>query len=147
MVESTRYRRMLDESIIPDDNLIAEILGKTALKRWNDIREFLTTNYDFPPELSFYGRKYGWSFRYRRKGKTLCTMFPEEKSFTVLVTLGRQEIEKAGKVLAEFNNDTRDLFQNAHQYHDGKWLFKRIRNLSDLKDVKTLITIKKKPGP
>lgn len=136
----------MNDEIVPDEEQIAEILGKTALKRWNDIREFLRTNYDFPPELSFYGKKYGWSFRYRRKGKTLCTLFPEEKSFTVLVTLGRQEIEKVGKTLAEFNEDTRGLFQNAHQYHDGKWLFKRIRNLSDLKDVKTLITIKKRPG-
>ena len=61
------------------------------------------------------------------------------------MTLGKKEVAEIRAGLFRFNETTVDLFNNAYQFHDGKWLYKRVLNKSDLKDVKSLITIKKKP--
>ncbi len=38
--------------------------------------------------------KYIGTLRYRKSGKTLCSFFPEKDAFTVLIVLGKKEVEK-----------------------------------------------------
>ena len=33
-----------------------------------------------------------------KSGKTLCALFPEKNSFTVLIVLGKKEVEKLKKI-------------------------------------------------
>ena len=145
MSNNSPYQRLIDKNVKPTDKKIMVTTGAKVAKLWKQIREFLKENYDFQPELNFYGSKYGWCYKYRRKGKTLCVLFPETKAFTVLVTLGKKEIELFKQDFSGFNKDTKGVFNSAYQYHDGKWIYKRIINNSDLNDIKSLIKIKKKP--
>ncbi len=138
-------QRMIEKDTQPTQTKIAATLGAKAIKAWKEVRGFLKENYDFDPELMFYGIKYGWCYRYRRKGKTLCVLFPESGAFTMLVTLGKKEIEVFQQNYKTFNADTQKKFDTAYQYHDGKWIYKRVLNRSDLKDVRSLAIIKKKP--
>lgn len=138
-----KYERMLDEARRPTDKVMLATLGTRASKLWKQLRAFLKVNYDFKPELTFGGQKYGWCFKYRRKGKTLCVLFPESKSFTVLVVLGKKEIAQFEERTSDLNKNTQMIFKSARQYHDGKWLYKRILNRSDLRDVISLIRIKR----
>ena len=57
------------------------------------MRQYVENNYDFTPELLFSGKKYGWTIRYRKSGKTLCSLLPEKGAFTVLVVLGGKEVD------------------------------------------------------
>lgn len=145
MQENNKYQRILDKNITLTEKRISAIMGLRIIKLWKQIRQFLKKNYDFQPELLFYGSKYGWCYRYRRKNKTLCVLYPETKAFTVLVTLGKKEVEHFKQRFSTFNKDTQKLFTNARQYHDGKWIYKRVLNISDVDDVKSLIKIKKEP--
>ena len=72
-------------------------------------------------------------------------LFPEYGAFTTLVTLGKKEIAEVEATADQFNNNTIETFRNAFQYHDGKWIYKRVLNKKDLTDIKRLIAIKKKP--
>jgi hypothetical protein len=139
-----KYRRLLDGERRPTEKTILTALGIRASVLWKQLRAFLKVNYDFRPELMFGGQKYGWCFKYRRKGKTLCVLFPETKGFTVLVTLGKKEIAQFEEEYSGFSKSTRKLFESARQYHDGKWLYKRVLNRGDLRDIISLIRIKRK---
>jgi hypothetical protein len=145
MSNTAKYQRMLDGDVRPTDRKITATLGIRATKLWKELRTFLKMNFDYTPELSFYGQKYGWCYRYRRKGKTLCVLFPESMAFSALVVFGKKEIAQFGEKKSSFNRDTQTIFKNAYKYHDGKWLYKRVLNKSDLEDVKSLILMKRKP--
>ncbi len=145
MSSTVKYQRMLDSNVKPSERRIAATLGIRATKLWHELRTFLKVNFDYVPQLIFYGRKYGWCYRYRRKGKTLCVLFPESKAFSVLVVFGKKEIAQFNDEESSFNKDTQHVFKDAYKYHDGKWLYKRVLNKDDLKDMKSLITIKRKP--
>lgn len=145
MKQRILYKRLIDENVVPTERMIATTIGARSTRLWTQLREFLKMHYDFQPELHFYGQKYGWCYKYRRKCKTLCVLFPETKAFTVLVTLGKKEIEYFEQNFCDFNKDTKEVFAQAHQYHDGKWIYKRVLNQSDVDDVRFLIMIKKKP--
>lgn len=139
------YQRMLDKEHEPSEREIFSYLGNNAKEAWADIISFLKTNYDFLPELDFGGAKYGWSIRYRRSGKSLCTLYPEKGSFTILIVLGKKEVIEFREKISDFSEGFIALFNNARQFHDGRWLWIRVLEKSDAEDVKRLLIIKRKP--
>lgn len=145
MSKSNQYKRLLDKNAIPDEEILVNTIGQPLIELWNRLKAFLDENYDFQPELHYYGLKYGWCYKYRRKNKTLCVLFPETGAFTVLVTLGKKEIEKIENNINSFNRKTQRVFNEAYQYHDGKWVYRRVLNGGDLEDVIAMIKIKKRP--
>jgi len=139
------YQRLLDKKCIPTELEINDYIGEEALVPWNEIKSFLESNYDFQPELDYGGANYGWSIRYRRSGKSLCTLYPEKNAFTILIVLGRKEAEKALEVIDTFHEYIANFLTGTTQLHDGRWLWIRVTDDGITDDIKTLIQIKKKP--
>ena len=138
------YQRMIDGNIRPtEDDMTKTIGGKSSL--WLEIRKYIEEYYDFIAELIYYGQKYGWTLRYRKSGKTLCSLFPEKDAFTVLVVLGRKEVEKTFSIRDMLNVEVRTLFENAEQKRDGRWLWIRVLINEDVESIKVLLNVKRKP--
>lgn len=119
-----------------------KLVGRKATL-WTALRGYIKENYDHKPGLSIGKKEYDWTIRYRKSGKTLVTLMPEKNGFCVLVVLGREEAEKV-KAL-KLGKHARGKFQEAKQYHDGKWLWLRPRTKGDLEDIKALLAVKRKP--
>ena len=137
------FERMLDEDHDPAEKEILATIGVADL--WLDLKQYLDQRYDFLPDQVFYGKKYGWTIRYRKSGKTLCSLFPESGAFTALVVLGRKEGEKASQILDKLSPATRKLIGSTKQLHDGKWLWIRVLEPAHVEDVKRLLATKRKP--
>jgi hypothetical protein len=136
--------RLLDGQRMPTDRSIAAILGKRRVL-WADLRKYLADSYDHSPEMSFDGPKYGWAIRYSRSGKTLVTLYPERESFTVLVVLGRNELEKAQQAASDLSKRVRDVMVKAKPRRDGRWLWIRPATKRDIESVKILLSAKRLP--
>jgi hypothetical protein len=139
-------QRMFDETIRPTEEDILQFLKIPASIAWTNLRNFLDMNYEFVPETTFYGKKYGWTVRYRYGGRTLCSLFPESRSFTVLIVFGKNEIEKFEELRSGFSQKIIQIFETTQKHHDGKWLWIRVHRPENLEDVKKLIVIKKRPS-
>ena len=137
--------RMLDKEKKPERSDIASFIGQEALEAWDEIVDFIENNYNFTPETVYGGKKYGWEIRYRRSGKSLCTLYPEKGAFTVQIVLGMKESGQATERLHEFSPEIADLITNTDQLHDGRWLWIRVPGKDTADDTKRLIQIKKKP--
>lgn len=129
---------------MPDDAAILSALGEAGA-RWLDLREHLRSHYDFAAETVFFTKDCGWSVRYRRSGKTLCTLFPERGGFTVLLVLGRAEILKAEQLIGRLNENVLRVLQSTPQLHDGRWLWIPVTDAGDAESVKALLAVKAKP--
>jgi len=140
-----QYERMLDKEHKPSQKEILGYLGDRAGEAWMDIISFLGSHYDFLPEVDYGGSQYGWSIRYRKSGKSLCTLYPEEGAFTILIVLGKKEVEQFEEYTNEFSTKLVELFTSARQFHDGRWLWIRILDKSDTESVRRLLIMKKKP--
>ena len=137
------YERMLDKDHQPTEQEILETIGET--EAWLDLKKYLEENYDFEPEKVFYGKKYGWTIRYRKGRKTLCSLFPEKGAFTVLVVLGKKEAEKVISNTDNYGAGLRKLIENTEQLHDGSWLWIRVLTIEDAADIEKLLAAKRKP--
>ena len=138
------YERMLDKAHRPTEAEILETIGDAAA--WLDLRQYIEACYgDWTPELKFFAKRYGWTVRYRKSGKTLCSLFPENGAFSTLIVLGKKEAEKALAMGDELGPDARAVLEGTEQLHDGRWLWIRVRNTDDAEDVKLLLRAKRRP--
>lgn len=137
--------RMIGGELEPTEKQILEFIGTKATKLWNELQEFLAENYDFQPELSYWGNNYGWTIRYRRGGKTLTAFYPENGGFTVQVILGKKEVEKFQGMREKLSTDIVQLFDETKQLHDGRWLWIKQPGTGTVEDIKKLIQLKRKP--
>jgi len=139
--------RLLGRDHEPTEKEILDYIGTNATKLWNELHEFLAENYDFQPELSYWGDNYGWTMRYRRSGKTLVAFYPENGGFTVQVILGKKEVEKFQNMRDELSSDIIKLFDETKQLHDGRWLWIAQPGTGTTDDIKKLIQLKRRPKP
>jgi hypothetical protein len=145
MTTGQDFRRMTDKAREPTEEEMVSFMGERAKEAWLETRQFLEDRHDLVRETMFYGAKYGWTVRYRKGGKTLCSLFPEKGGFTVLIVLGRKESEKALSSGGELSSKIRKLLGDTEQLQDGRWLWIRLLTTSDTDDVKKLLQIKIKP--
>ncbi len=139
------FPRMQDKTCKPDSNEIISYIGDLIAIKWLEMEDFFKTHYDFKPETVFYGNKYGWTVRYRKSGRTLCSLFPEKGSFTVLITLGKKESELVLSMKDALSSRIFNLIQESRQLRDGRWLWIRILKTNDITNIKKILAVKRKP--
>ncbi len=134
--------RLLDKTRQPSEEEMAESTGELS-DTWKSLRAFIEANYGIEPLVKFGGKKYGWLVNYRKGGRPLCDLYPEQGSFTALVVLGKKEVEQVDAHLDEFSPATRRVVQNTPQFHDGRWLWLRVTDPAQQADVQRLLMIKR----
>lgn len=144
------HERMLDKSTQPGDAEMLTTIGEPLGRAWNALRRFLAETYAVDPIFNSGGKKYGWNLQYRLGSRPLCEMYPESGSFTVLVILGKLELEKALQVLDDFTPLVRQALLESPRFHDGCWMYMRVLDPQtcemDVESIQRLILIKKKPA-
>ena len=143
-VKTLKYNRMLNKSEKPSESQMIKFIG-SKVDLWESIHKYVNGNYDFRPELVFFTKKYGWTIRYRKSGKTLCYFFPENNAFSILIVLGAKESEKVELIKNKLNKKVKTIFDNTEQLHDGRWMWIRILEKSDIDSLILLLNAKKKP--
>ncbi len=131
-----------DKEHEPTTGEMSAAMGK-AKALWDELLQFIPDNYQLEGEFLFYGKKYGWTRRYRKSGKALTSLFPANGYFVAQIVLNPPQTEKA--LGANLSKSTLQMIKEAKAYHDGLWLWIKVASKQTLKDVKQLLLIKRKP--
>ena len=134
---------LLEKAQQPTQPEIKAELGP-AWPLWDDLTRFLAETYpEIPPELSYGGKKYGWNLWYRKSGKSLLSLFPNQGYCVAQIVLGNVQVEQA--LGLELGAAVGTLLRETPQFHDGRWLFIPVRTARDAADVKLLLQVKRRP--
>lgn len=79
-------------------------------------------NTDGQPEYSKCSWMPGWNIKFRKSGKSLCTIYPNENYFTVLVVSGKNEKEKTEEILPFCSPEIREIYFQTKESGGQKWL-------------------------
>ncbi len=116
---------------------------KSRAGAWDELLSFIDGNYRLPGELIFYGKRCGWSMRFKKSGKALATLCPGRNALAVQVVLNPEQAEKA--LVAKLGRRTKRMIKDAHPYHDGRWLFIEVASDGDIRDIEAMLLIKARP--
>lgn len=134
--------RLFNKFIIPDEKSMMEFIGSDMRRLWAKLNDYINSNFKVKREINYFGKKYGWCIKYKKTSKTFCVLFPEQGSFTFLIVLGRKELEKINDMKSDLSAEVIKTINNTHQYHDGKWVYIRLKDDNFINDIKNIIKVK-----
>ncbi|MBN1135172.1 MAG: DUF3788 domain-containing protein [Anaerolineae bacterium] len=133
----------LDKDQQPSLDELLAAMGSAA-PLWDRLVQFIADTYQMPGEWSFGGKKYGWNLWYRKSGKSLTSLYPQQGHLVAQVVLGREEGERA--LALSLGDHVGGMLRGTPLLHDGRWLFIPVTTETDAADVEQLLLVKRRPA-
>ncbi len=87
----------------------------------------------------------GWNIKFKKSGKTLCTIYPRELYFTVMIVIGKKEKEYVDTILPNCSLELQEIYYQTKEGNGQKWLMIHLEDTGNLyQDVLRLIQIRRK---
>ncbi len=134
------YGCFTDKKDRPDLRRAEEALG-AARPPWDELLARLTSLTATAAAWRFYGRNYGWALAFKKGGKALAAVFPDEQALTALVVLTAEQADAAvaGDALSPA---LRAHIAGLPRFREGCWVFRRVASRDDLRDALALVALR-----
>ena len=121
---------------------ITEYIGSPL---WADFNERIQSAYQIKPcmEHSRCSMQAGWNIKYKKGGKSLCTLYPMQGYFIALVVVGSRELTEAEFLMPQCSDYVQTVFKNTKTGNGQKWLMLDVRDRGIMDDVFSLINLRK----
>jgi len=73
-------------------------------------------------EYSACSMERGWNVKFKKAGKSLCTIYPRELYVTVMVVVGRKEAPLVEAVLSECTPELQAIYHQTKEGNGQRWL-------------------------
>ena len=139
------WDELFDSANEPSDSQVKKFIGTSF---FDDLDNYLTQDCKVKSKLSYSdcamdnGIWKGWNVKYKKSGKSLCTIYPKQGYFLALLPIGFREMGEAEVVIPTCSPYTRNLFNQSISGHHGKSLAFDVQNISIVNDMKKLISIR-----
>lgn len=106
---------------------------------------YVETEFQSKPVLEFSrcSLQYGWNVKYKKAGRTLCTLYPMEGYFIALIVIGDREQTETELMLPFFTEYLQQLYRETQTGMGQKWLMINVTDDAVLEDVKQCISIRR----
>lgn len=131
---------------IPTKNDLEELIGVEKLDIWTSLTERIDQLYDVDRTWNKGFGDWVYEYKYRRGGKTLCTLYAKQNAAVILVILGKSEREKFEAERDSYTEPLLALYDSTAAYHDGKWLWIPVDETLSFDDVLQMLRLKRKPN-
>lgn len=126
----------------PDIN---EISGYIRNSLFDDFYEEMINRYKVEPKIEFSKCSWesGWNIKFKKSGKTLCTVYPRESYFTVLVVIGVKEQKATEELLIELSPLIQQIYKETKEGMGQRWLMIDLEDKDNtFRDVLKLIEVR-----
>lgn len=113
---------------------------------WVELAAFLQQSYGVQPQYSYSGcsGQPGWNIKYKKSGRSICTLYPMQGFFIALVVIGAKEQPETELSLPTYSQYLQSLYAATPFSAGGRWLMIQVTNPEILNDVKQLVQIRQK---
>ena len=122
---------------------VTEYIGSPL---WAEFNERIQSAYQIKPcmEYSRCSMQAGWNIKYKKGGKSLCTLYPMQGYFIALVVVGSHELTEAEFLMPQCSDYVQAVFKNTKTGNGQKWLMLDVRDRGIMDDVFRLINLRKR---
>lgn len=83
---------MLD--IVPSESVMIELLGQSLFEIWQELCSAINDKYEMERVWNAGGKNWKYEYKYRRGGKTLCSLHAKKECVGFMIIFGKNEREK-----------------------------------------------------
>lgn len=94
-------------------------------------------------EYSACSMERGWNVKFKKSGKSLCTLYPREQYFTVLLVVNAKMKESVEAILPDCAPVLREIYDRTAEWNSQRWLMVDLEDRDELyRDVFRVIAIR-----
>jgi len=130
----------------PTDKQIQEFVV-TSL--WDELTSYLQETYKVKPKTEYSGCMMdkgvwkGWNVKYKKGGKSLCTLYPKQGYFLSLITIAEKDVVGADLIISSCTDYIKEMYHNtAFGKNYGKMLGIEVTSEDILRDMKELMALR-----
>lgn len=131
---------------IPSESTMTELLGQSLFEVWQELCSSIDEKYDMEKLWNSGGKNWIYEYKYRRGGKTLCSLYAKNKSVGFMIIFGKEERLKFENIRGMLSNSVCRQYDEATTYRDGKWVMFQPTNTAEFDEYMKLLAIKRKPN-
>jgi AraC family transcriptional regulator len=146
---ANREEKIWDKNNVNQRPSLDEIDSFVSNDLWVQLRQHLESEYQSSPilEYSKCSAQHGWNVKYKKAGRSLCTLYPLQKTFIALIVIGLREQAEFEKNLPHFSSYLRQLYATTASGMGQKWLMINVSDSVVLEDIKRCISIRRGKKP
>lgn len=76
----------------------------------------------------------GWNVKFKKAGKSLCTIYPREGYFTVLLVVGKKEKPLVEEILPDCTEELQTIYHQTQEGNGQRWLMVDLEDQGRLYD-------------
>ncbi len=122
------------------------LLGSQLYDVWKDLCFMIDEKYEMEHLWDHGGKAWTYEYKYRRGGKTLCTLYARENDIGFMIILGKEERVKFEGIRETLSEEVQRNYDEAKIYHDGKWVMYHPKDASMFDDFLQLLAVKRRPN-
>lgn len=128
--------------LVPDLEMIADFIRNDSFQMFcHEIMETYCVKPIF--QFSKCSWEMGWNVKFKKGSKTLCTLYPRENYFTVMVVMGKKEKESLELIFNTLNPITQQTILNTEEGNGQRWIMLDCEDVdSCYEDIKRLIALR-----
>ena len=131
---------------IPSQSIMTELLGQSFYEVWQALCSAIDEKYDMERLWNTGGKNGTYEYKYRKGGKTLCSLYAKSSRIGFMIILGRDERSKFEAIRDTLSDAVCRRYDEAQTYHDGKWVMFEPTDTAEFDDYMKLLAIKRKPN-
>ena len=131
---------------MPSQSIMTELLGPPLYDVWQALCSAIDEKYDMERIWNTGGKRWTYEYKYRRGGKTLCSLYAKSNRLGLMIIFGKDERIKFEDIRDTLSNAVCRQYDEAQIYHDGKWVMFEPTNTTEFDDYMKLLAIKRKPN-
>lgn len=134
---------LLDKNCYPTLDEVAEFVNNASFMQFcTEMKALYKCNEKI--EYSSCSWEKGWNIKFKKSGKTLCTIYPREHYFTVMVVVGRKEKASVEAILPMCTPEMQEIYKESKEGNGQRWLIINMEDKDKIyHDVFRLIEIRK----
>ena len=146
IIQQKQQREMVMLDYNPSAEELVKLVGKPLYDVWTALTGLIDAKYDTERLWNSGGKAWKYEYKYRRGGKTLCSLYARGNCIGFMVIFGKDERTKFEEERDCYSKETQTVYDKAQTFHDGKWMMFEPTDTALFSDFMRLLHIKRKPN-
>ena len=113
---------------------------------WQKLCVVIDEKYEMERLWNADGKNWIYEYKYRRGGKTLCSLYAKDNRIGFMIIFGKNKREKLEEIRDTLSDAVCRRYDEAKTYRDGKWVMFEPTDTSEFDDYMKLLAVKRKPN-
>jgi AraC family transcriptional regulator len=143
-----QWSELFNKKNEPTDEQIQEFV---ATPLWGELSGYLQQTYKVNPKIEYSSCKMdngawqGWNVKYKKSGKSLCTLYPKQGYFLSLITIAEKDAAEADLIVPSCTDYIKEMYHRTEFGKNyGKMLGIEVTSEDILRDMKEFMALRVK---